>query len=128
MTEVDWISLHGEFGREGEGVSTETVVCAGQWSGHSILSSSANHDEEGMFAGLWKKNKAAVTCSWSVPQIRPLPNQTPNSTGWHIYFNPNTVHNNVLNCVLKHVTQQSGVCVTQTANPDAGSQLLSEEF
>ena len=44
--------LHGELCREGEGVSTEATVCAGQRSGHIVLCSSSNHDEEGMFGWL----------------------------------------------------------------------------
>lgn len=51
---VSGSDLHGKLGWEGEGVSTEATVRAGQWSGHSIFSSSPNHNEEGMFGGLWK--------------------------------------------------------------------------
>lgn len=45
-------NLHCELGREGQGVPAEAAVCAGQWSGHSVLCSGTNHDEEGIFGGL----------------------------------------------------------------------------
>lgn len=51
--------LQSEPGGEGQCVPVEAAVCAGQWSGHSVLCSSTNHDEEGILGRLCREKQRA---------------------------------------------------------------------
>lgn len=53
------VCLQSEPGGEGQCVSVEAAVCAGQWSGHSVLRSGTNHDEEGILGGLCREKQRA---------------------------------------------------------------------